>query len=209
MVELRWRGGDIDRLIDEVHAALVARSVRLLERHRFETLAEVTYSVFGERGSIDVLAWRRDIGTCVVVEVKSELTSLEQTLRKHDEKVRLAPSIVADRLGWRPRVVARLLVLPELSTARRAVMRYTSVLAGAYPIPASVVRPWLGGGAGPGGGILFLSLTRPGSARRKRVRLRQPSAADRPLPTLADSRNHAATGDPQTRTSSSTPSASS
>lgn len=100
-LDIRWRGGAIDRLLDERHAALVRATVDLLAADGWEVLPEVTYSHFGERGSIDLVAWHVASTTLLIVEVKTELTSLEATLRKHDEKIRLAPEVVcgAVRLG--------------------------------------------------------------------------------------------------------------
>jgi hypothetical protein len=40
----------------------------------------VTFSIYGERGSIDLLAWHSETRTLLVVELKSELTSIEETL---------------------------------------------------------------------------------------------------------------------------------
>jgi len=105
-----WRGGEIDRLLDAQHARLVGAIVRVLGRHDWTVEVEVTYSEFGERGSIDVLAWKKDVSVALVVEGKSELVSVEATLRKLDEKVRLTRDKLADaRLGTRPRTVGRLL----------------------------------------------------------------------------------------------------
>ena len=101
-LEVRWRGGDVDRLLDERHAALVGEIVGQLRHSRWLTAVEVTYARFGERGSIDVLAHRPDVGALLIVEVKSELTSLEETLRRLDQKVRLAPEIARERLDGRP-----------------------------------------------------------------------------------------------------------
>ena len=75
--------------------------------------------MYGERGSIDLLAWHEASRTLLVIEFKTELTSIEETLRRHDSKVRLAPGIARERFGWDPAVDARLLVLPEDRTARR------------------------------------------------------------------------------------------
>jgi transcriptional regulator with XRE-family HTH domain len=117
-----WRGGDLDRLLDEEHARLVGEIARRLERAGWEVAVEVTYSEFGERGSIDVLAARPDALAVVVVEVKSELTVIEATLRKLDEKVRIVHgSLGRERFGFRPRFIGRLLVLP--STKCRASPR--------------------------------------------------------------------------------------
>jgi hypothetical protein len=69
----------------------------------------------------------------LVVEVKSELTSIEATLRKLDEKVRLAGVLARDP-GWRAERSARLIVLPATTTARRAVVRHGAVLDVAAPL---------------------------------------------------------------------------
>src|SRR5829696_10081033 len=114
--------------MDEGHATLVGRAVEMLQSLGWETRSEVSFSVYGERGSIDVLAWHAPTRTLLVVEVKSELNSVEETLRVHDAKLRLAPRIAAERFGWHAIATARVLVLPDLSTARRRVARHRAVL---------------------------------------------------------------------------------
>ena len=51
-LELRFRGGELDRLVDEGHAALVGAVAGRLEAFGWETRPEVSFAVFGERGSI-------------------------------------------------------------------------------------------------------------------------------------------------------------
>src|SRR6187455_1140751 len=51
-----WRGGSLDRLLDEAHADIVGAVVTLLRGRGWTVLSEVTFSEWGERGSIDVLA---------------------------------------------------------------------------------------------------------------------------------------------------------
>jgi transcriptional regulator with XRE-family HTH domain len=157
--EIRWRGGAVDRLLDERHAELVGAISELLANDGWEVIPELTYNVFGERGSIDLVAWHAPTSTLLIVEVKTELTSIEATVRKDDEKVRLGPEVVNERLGWRPRLVARLLILPEHRTARRQVERAEAVLGRAYPARGRAVRRWLRAPAGRGDGILMLSST--------------------------------------------------
>jgi len=155
-LDVRWRGGAIDRLLDERHAALVGASVETLRADGWETRVEVTYSSYGERGSIDALGWRPAEAALVVEEAKSDLASVEQTLRKHDEKVRLAPAIVREREGWVPRAVGRLLVLPDTRTSRRRLERAGAALRSAYPLGQREVRAWLRRPVGPMGGVLLL-----------------------------------------------------
>src|SRR5664279_1955224 len=55
VIDVRWQGGAIDRLLDERHASLLGATVDLLAPHGWATEVEVTYSHYGERGSIDIL----------------------------------------------------------------------------------------------------------------------------------------------------------
>ena len=148
VVTIRWRAGDLDRLLDEGHAALVGRVAAWLEKLAWDVRPDVTFSIFGERGSIDLLGWHSAERTLIVVEVKTELTSIEETLRRHDAKLRLAGRIGVDRFGWQPRRVARLLVLPNTATARRRVRRHEAILGRAYPLRSTELRRWL---RAPGG----------------------------------------------------------
>lgn len=179
---LRWRGGDLDRLVDEGHARIVGLVTELLRAEGWQIRLEVSYSVYGERGSIDILAWHPTARVLLVVEVKTDLVVVEATLRKHDEKARLAPRIAGDQFGWRPTAVARLIVLPSLSTQRRRVERHASVMNAAYPLRGVAVRQWLAQPTGAAAGLLFLELHRASSViSRKRIRLpRQTAASEAP-----------------------------
>src|SRR5206468_5248101 len=106
--EVRWRAGALDRLLDERHARLVGLATQLLVGAGWEMIPELTYSTYGERGSIDLLGWSAASRHLIVVEVKTELVSVEATLRKLDEKVRLAPAVARERLGWQAEHVSRL-----------------------------------------------------------------------------------------------------
>ncbi|HSL96941.1 MAG TPA: helix-turn-helix transcriptional regulator [Candidatus Deferrimicrobiaceae bacterium] len=178
---LRWRGGDLDRLVDEGHARLVGVVTEMLLADDWHVRLEVSYAVYRERGSIDILAWHPQARILLVVEVKSELVAVEETLRQHDEKARIAPRIAAEPLCWRPVAVARLLVLPSRSTQRRQVERHAAVMSAAYPLRGLAARRWLTNPIGSTAGLLFLELERHASARTvvnaKRIRRGHPKAA--------------------------------
>lgn len=137
---IRWRGGDVDRVLDERHAWLGGVVTDVLANAGWSVVPEVTYAIFGERGSIDLVAWHAASRTLLVIELKSELTSIEETLRRHDTKLRLAAGIVRERFGWAPARVGRLLALPDSSTNRRRVERHGALLARAYPARNISVR---------------------------------------------------------------------
>jgi transcriptional regulator with XRE-family HTH domain len=181
-LEIRWRGGQLDRTLDEDHAQLVARVVDMLQRLGWKWAVEVTYSVFGDRGSIDVLGFRPQTGSLLVIEVKTELTSIEATLRRLDEKVRLGPQIAAERFGWFAATTSQVLVIAEGRTARNRALRHAGVLGGALPAENVAVRRWLTRPAGVIRGRWFLPITDPraaipGNGGRERIRARVSSAS--------------------------------
>ncbi|MEO5918095.1 MAG: hypothetical protein ABIQ17_00905, partial [Candidatus Limnocylindrales bacterium] len=172
---VRWRGGDLDRLLDEAHASLVSRAAQVLEGMEWVVQPEVTFALFADRGAIDLLGWKAATRALLVVEIKTELTSVEETLRTHDMKVRVASRVAGERFGWQPGTVARLLVLPDNSTSRRRVARHEGLLRRAYPLFGSAARDWLRAPSTPAGLLMFLPLTTRGRGRcgpvsRKRVR---------------------------------------
>ena len=161
---VRWRAGELDRLLDEGHAAIVGQIATILRRLGWDVLTEVTYSDYGERGSIDLLAWHAPTRTLLVIEVKTEITSAEELLRRHDAKVRLAPKIAKERFGATPSQTVRLLVLGGSQANRSRFARLAPVLASAYPLPPREIRPWLRAPLAPvRGGVLFVAAA-PGMA---------------------------------------------
>ena len=95
--------------------AASSRAAELLQSLGWQTRSEVSYSVYGERGSIDVLAWHAPSRTLLVVEVKigahlgrgdASRARCEAAPCAADRRrtVRLAPAAAT----------ARLLVLPDL-----------------------------------------------------------------------------------------------
>jgi transcriptional regulator with XRE-family HTH domain len=173
-LDIRWHGAALDRLLDERHATLQAATAGALDALGWEVRPEVTYSEYGERGSIDLLALHAGRRSAAVIEVKTELVSIEATLRKLDEKVRLVPTIVMRQDGWRPVSIARIVVLPGDSSNRRRVELHRSTLGKGLPARAKELRAWLRGQSAAGvaatiGGIWFLSPA-------DHMRLRQPVA---------------------------------
>lgn len=178
-IAVRWRGGEIDRLLDEGHAAIVGWVVILLEGLGWEVHPEVSFAVYGERGSIDVLAWHAPTRTLLVVEVKTELASIEETLRVHDVKQRLAAAVGAERFGWQQAsAVCRMLVLPGTSTPRRQVRRHDAVLAPAYRRRGDDARSWLAAPSGSPSLLVFVPHTHVPRSRHAGVSKRRIRRAD-------------------------------
>ena len=170
----RWRGAELDRLLDAEHAVVVGALAGTLERVGWNVLLEVTYSEFGERGSIDVLGLHPESRSAFVGEVKTDVASSEAVARALDAKGRLAATVVRRLEGWRPELVAQVLVFPESPRLRR-LLASSPVLARRYPIDSRRVRGWLRQPAGPLQASWFLTNITPGNPRRVRTPGTSPS----------------------------------
>jgi transcriptional regulator with XRE-family HTH domain len=155
---LDWNGEALDRLLDADHAALVERVVRILAAHGWLCATEVSFSIFGERGSIDILAFHPNERALLIIEVKSVIPDVQATFVALDRKVRLALRIAQER-GWLGRSVGRLLVVRERRTARRRVAAHAATFANALPDRGWAIRHWLARptSAHPLAGLWFLS----------------------------------------------------
>ena len=173
---VRWRGGQLDRLLDEGHASLVGTMADLLRRHGWQVLTEVTYAEWGERGSIDILAWHASTRRLLVVEIKTESARAEELLRRHDEKVRLGPKLARDRFGVTPRTVTRLLVLANRTANRSRLARLEASVGATYPARGAAVRGWIADQSATAAMHGLLLLREPDRARRAVGRVRPASA---------------------------------
>jgi Holliday junction resolvase-like predicted endonuclease len=166
-IRVLYHGEGLDRLRDRRHAAIVDRMVARLRADGWEVATEVSFNSFGERGSIDILAFEPSSGTLLVIEVKTVVPDVGGMLATVDRKVRLARGIAAAR-GWMARSVGRLLVVPEASTARRRVEEHAATFDNAFPARNVEINRWLRAPAGPISGLLFLSFARDSGTRQVR-----------------------------------------
>lgn len=175
----RWRGGELDRLLSARHSALQDAVTGWLSGVAGWMVApEVSFAIWGERGSIDLLAWHAASRTLLVIEIKTEIVDVGELLMVIDRKVRLAPEIARGR-GWQPRHVASWVVLAEGPTNRRRLAAHAAVLRAAFPSDGRRMRHWLRQPTPPPAGrvaaLSFFSDSTPRSASRgsaavKRVR---------------------------------------
>jgi transcriptional regulator with XRE-family HTH domain len=154
-IRIRWRGEGLDRLLDEAHSRLVARLVKRLTSLGWECAVEVSFNEFGERGSIDVLAWHPGTRALLVIEVKSVVPDVQATIFGVDRKARLGSKVAMAR-GWEAMSTSRLLVIRDTSASRRRVEDVASVFDAAFPARGSDVRRWLRQPNGSLSGLLFL-----------------------------------------------------
>ena len=139
----RWHGADLDRLLNRRHAQLQeSLSTHIRSIAGWTLRPEVSFSIFGERGVIDLLAWHATRSMLVVVEIKTELVDVMDLMSTMDRRRRLGPEIAA-KLGWRPVAVSSLVILAEGRTNRRRLADHRTVLRSAFPDSGRKLRSWL------------------------------------------------------------------
>lgn len=177
----RWRGGDLDRLVNAGHARLhddLALYFRGLGG--WVALPEVSFSIFGERGVIDILAWHASQRALLVVELKTDITDINELMGVLDRKRRLATRIGRER-GWQPTIVGSWVVVSESRTNRRRVEAHDGVRA-AFPLDGRSMVRWLRKPDVPIAGLSFWSSATGGHVRRpvapvRRVRKKHQSGS--------------------------------
>lgn len=182
ILSLGWRTPEIDRLRDRVHAAMVESVASMLSSLRWELAPEHSFNHYGERGSADILAWHDPSRTLLIIETKSRIWDLQETLFALDRKRRVLPGLVARERGWRIGAVGVLLVLPEMSTHRHVVARHSATFRAALPHRQIEVRDWLAAPVGDLRGLCFLPISHQkniGQRSRRRVGSKRRRSAPR------------------------------
>ncbi len=157
VIDLRYRSGLGDRLVDAAHAALVDFVVGFLRARGWHVELEFSFNVYGDRGSVDVLAWHAATRTLLIVEVKSRLTDLQAMLLSLSRKLRVVPNAAREELGWDAARVARLVVAYGTAENRAIVDRHRSIFDAALPARAAEIRRWLGRPSGSAAGVWLVS----------------------------------------------------
>ncbi|MDL2334579.1 MAG: helix-turn-helix domain-containing protein [Chloroflexota bacterium] len=170
--------GELERLLNAGHSAMpeiVAAYFGSLPG--WVHAPEVSFSIYGERGVIDVLAFHPSTGSLLVIELKTELVSLEDLLMTMDVRLRHATKIALER-GWHAKTVSAWVLFAESATNHRRVAAHRSVLRAAFAQDGRSMRAWL---QSPTGAVRALSswsvrrLATNGQtlAQRRQVRVRE------------------------------------
>ncbi|HSH22267.1 MAG TPA: helix-turn-helix domain-containing protein [Candidatus Caenarcaniphilales bacterium] len=176
-VVARWRGGELDRLMNAAHAALHEEVARYFgELSGWQQLPEVSFAFFGERGVIDILAYHEASGALLVVELKTELVSIEDLLSTTDRRMRLAARIAGER-GWHAATVSAWVVVAESDANRRRAGKHAATLRSGLPANGHQMRAWLGRPEGSIAALSFWANSNRGGVKQrlsseKRVRCR-------------------------------------
>jgi len=140
---VRWQGGDLGRLLNGRHAAMHEAMARLFASlDGWLAEPEVSFSIYGERGVIDILAWYPVSHVLLVIELKTEFVDVNELMGSVDRKRRLAAVIARER-GWDPIGVATWVVLSDNRTNRRALAAHETVMRTKFPVDGRRIRPWL------------------------------------------------------------------
>lgn len=151
----KWHGVDLARLTSGAHDALQGSLLEFFDRlPGWVAVPEATYSIFGERGAVDILAWHEATRSLLVIELKTVLVDKGEIARKMDERRRLAPEIAAAR-GWKPTTVSTWLILSDTRTNRREVARNAALLRHSEALDGHAMRAWLRQPIGAVSGISF------------------------------------------------------
>jgi transcriptional regulator with XRE-family HTH domain len=189
IVTLGWRAPELERLRDRLHASMVEVVVAALSPLGWEVVPEYSFNHFGERGSVDVLAWRAADLTLLIVETKTRLWDLQDMLNSLDRKRRLMPEVVARDRRWRPRAVGVVLVMPEMSTHRHVVERHGATFKAALPQRQVEVRHWLAEPRGDLRGLWFLPIAHEDDIGQRSRRLRASKRGVGDAPDAAEPKN--------------------
>lgn len=155
-IEVRYRGAELDRLLDAGHARLQERWKRRLEGYGWTVWVEVSFNRYGERGRVDLLAWHPHAGVALVIELKTVIADLQSLLGGLDVKARLAPHVLAP-LGVRHAVsVVPALVITDTSTNRRRIRAHLS-LFDRYALRGRAALAWLRAPTPTRAGVLVIS----------------------------------------------------
>jgi hypothetical protein len=166
----RWRGGDLDRLLSRRHSMLAEHvAVVLLAHPGWIAVPEVSFSIYGERGIIDQLAWHEATAHLMVVELKTEFVDLNEALGTLDRKVRLARTIAAER-GWRPTTVSVWLIVSDTRTNRRHAAEHATLLGSRFKLDGRHFGAFLRDPREATTGLDFMTNANPRSTRQTRRR---------------------------------------
>jgi len=137
------RAGDLERLVNARHSALVEDLVAVLAANGWACRPEVSFNAFGERGAVDVLAWRPSCRALLVIEVKTEIVDVGELLATLDRKRRLAVRIAAGA-GWSaPATVSVALVVGLSRLNQRRVAAHAATLRAALPQDGRHLRAFI------------------------------------------------------------------
>ena len=177
----RWRGGELDRLLNRRHAAVHESALALFAGYPgWHTVSELSFNVWGERGVIDIAAWNQERLALAIDELKSEFVDAAELVRTMDTRRRLAMEIARER-DWDPVVIGMWVIVADTRTNRRHLAASRRLLRGAFPADGHAMARWLRDPSESIAGLTFLPVSAVKGGGR-RVRRPQVPPSRRPGP---------------------------
>jgi len=169
---VRWHGGAVDRLVNAGHAAMhEALAQWLATLDGWEAVPEVSFSIWGERGVIDILAWHAASRSLLIIELKTRIVDINDLLGSMDRRGRLGPAIARER-GWDPLTISRAVIVADNRSNRRRLSQHATVLRAAFPADGRELRGWLSRPVGTLSSLSFLPIDLPADMRSGVGRIR-------------------------------------
>ena len=156
-------------MVDRDHAAIVEYIVGRLRLWGWEVRLEYGFNHYGDRGSVDILAWHPGERVLLIIEVKSRLTDLQDMLNSLGRKMRVVPPIVA-RDGRAPVATGCLLAILGTTANRRVVAQHPQTFSATFPDRGADVIRRLRRPTDPLRGLWFVAPRTIVGVRRQRVR---------------------------------------
>lgn len=163
----KWRAGDLDRMLNARHSALhesVARRFRD-QLPGWVLAPEVSFAIYSDRGIIDILGWHPGRRALLVIELKTDITDVNEMLGTLDKKRRVAAQVAKER-GWDPATVSVWLIIAPGRTNRRRVDAHEAMLGAAFPKDGRTMRIWLRDPVGSVSAISFWPASPTGTGRQ-------------------------------------------
>jgi transcriptional regulator with XRE-family HTH domain len=135
-------GDDGLRMLRRAHAEAQQQVIERLASDNWITVPEASFSIYGERGVIDVLAWQPLHRALLIVETKTLLVDLGDLLATMDRRIRLSGTIAAER-GWAPQVVGAWIAVTDTRLNRQRLSTYAELLRSAFPADGRQIGAWL------------------------------------------------------------------
>jgi transcriptional regulator with XRE-family HTH domain len=127
--DIGWQRQELDRLLDAEHSLLAASVASTLGSSGWAVRGEVSFNHYGDRGRVDLLAFHPLLRILLVVEIKSGIGDMQDTLGRLDVKVRLG-SVLAREVGWGDvGIVVPALVIGDTRTARNVIATHDALFA--------------------------------------------------------------------------------
>ncbi len=155
-LQLRWHGEQLDRLIDAAHAAIQQSVADLLSSTGWLVRVEVSFNHYDDRGRADIVALHPITRILLIVEIKSALGDLQETLGRLDVKVRLGRTLAHD-LAWSDvRAVIPALVIGDSRLVRRTIAGHANLFE-RYDMRGRSALAWLRRPNGAPRGLLWFA----------------------------------------------------